>query len=283
MATKNPKKKAARPRSAKAAPAADPLPAAQPAAVASGQGAPSSAWRWVLGAVVVLGLAFALKGRVAPVPTVALIQEGPVSTRGTGPGQVLGCRHVAMDAEGDVAWLFGGGDQMSVQTFSPRGAFLSAYKARGAAETLKEVNSMAFDAQGELWLCEKGSGRVVHLSKDLKFLGSFSTDDKDLTGLAVDADGLVWVCARDARIDIFDADGKLQREFRGTPQMPSWMPTAWPSPQTARWRSTASVRGASRPASASTPRTAAPWENSTSTARLTIQLVWPGTPAAACW
>jgi hypothetical protein len=213
MATKKTKKKAASPRAAAS-------PAAMPAAVAPANSGGGMRLKLVLAVLLVLALGYGYKSRLSSGPSIQLVQEGPLSSRGTGPGQVLGCRHMAMDAEGNAAWVFGGGDEMRVQKFNSRGAFLALYKERNKAEVLHSVNSMAFAPNGSLWLCERGTGRVVQLDKNLKFVSAFTCDQTELTGVAVDPAGDIWVSARSARIDVYDPRGKLQREFKGSPQVP---------------------------------------------------------------
>jgi streptogramin lyase len=146
--------------------------------------------------------------------------EAQLAQRGAGLGEVSGCRTLAVDEKGDVAYVFATGADCVLQVFSADGKKSVRYQAKRKEEALNNVFSVAFAVDGSLWACERGSGRIVHLSPDLKFLGSFTAPSTDLPGIAVDPAGLIWVASYGPKIYVYNAQGKLQKEFTGTPRVP---------------------------------------------------------------
>jgi hypothetical protein len=149
-----------------------------------------------------------------------LFFEGQVAVRGEGMGEVGGCRNLAVDATGGVAYVQGVGVDTRLQAYGPDGKFIGRYEAKKKDEALNNVFAVAYAADGSLWACERGSGRVVHLSHELKFLGSFKAPGVDLSGIAVDPQGLVWVASYGPKIYVYDQKGAAQREFMGAPKAP---------------------------------------------------------------
>jgi hypothetical protein len=146
--------------------------------------------------------------------------EAQLAQRGEGPGEVFGCRTLAVDDKGDVAYVFGQADSCVLQIFSADGKKYQRYQAKRKDEELNNIFSVAFAPDDSLWACERGSGRVIHFSADLKFLSSFKAPSTELPGIAVDAQGQVWVASYGPKIYVYDAGGILQKEFAGDHDAP---------------------------------------------------------------
>lgn len=172
----------------------------------------------VIGAVMVMQSAFVYMGNKKK--DVTLFFESQVAVRGEGKGEVVGCRTLAVDDKGDVAYCYGVGEGSVLQVFSADGKKYIRYEAKKKDEAINNIFSLAFAPDGTLWGCERGSGRIVHFSADLKFLGSFKAPSTDLPGIAVDPNGLIWVASYGPKIYVFNAAGDMQKEFSGTPKAP---------------------------------------------------------------
>jgi sugar lactone lactonase YvrE len=79
---------------------------------------------------------------------------------------------------------------------------------------------VAADAENRVWACERGSGRVIRLSPELKWELAFKAPSTDLTGIAVDSQGRVLVASFTNKVYIFDAEGTLLKEMTGDAKQP---------------------------------------------------------------
>jgi streptogramin lyase len=210
VATKKKKSVAAPKRAPRAA-------AAAPAPKPKGQ-------KWVMVLGLVVAAASLVQGAMVFMANkkkdATLFFEGQIAVRGEGMGEVGGCRNLAVDSTGGVAYVQGVGETTMLQAYSPDGKLIGRYQAKKKEEALNNIFALAYAADGSLWGCERGPGRVVHLSHDLKFLDSFKVPSTDLSGIAVDPQGLIWVASYGPKIYVYDDKGIAQREFLGAPKAP---------------------------------------------------------------
>jgi DNA-binding beta-propeller fold protein YncE len=201
-------------------------PAARPARKALAEAKAPEKKRSKMGVFIFLLLVAGIIGQGAYVflankkKDAVLFFESQIAQRGSGKGEVEGARNLAVDDKGGVAYVFGVGEGTVVQAYSGDGKFVARYEAKRKDQALNNVFALNYAPDGTLWACERGSGRVVHLSAKLDFLGSFNAPSTDLPGLAVDAKGQVWVASNGPKIYVYDAKGNLQLEFKGTPKAP---------------------------------------------------------------
>jgi hypothetical protein len=151
---------------------------------------------------------------------VTLFFESQIAVHGEGMGEVSGCRNLAVNAVGDVAYVFSRAEESVLQTYTAGGKLIARYKPKKAGEELTNIFALAYAPDGTLWSCERGSGRVCHFSPDLKLLNSFKAPSADLPGIAVDPQGQVWVASYANKIYVFSPKGELIKEFVGTPKAP---------------------------------------------------------------
>lgn len=144
-----------------------------------------------------------------------LNEASTIAASGQGKGAVMGCRNLAVSKGGDVAYLFGTGTGCVLQKFTKNGQFVAIYEPKDKEEKLNNAWAMAFDSQDRLWVCERGSGRVLRLSSKLAFEEAFTLTGSDLTGIAIDSKDQVYVASNSPKVFILDAEGKALREFTG--------------------------------------------------------------------
>jgi len=215
-----PASRAARPEQRRGA---KPVAAVPPPAVAA---KPKSKWA-LIAAVVVAGLlvgqgVIVFMGNKSKEMTVAL--ESAIAGRGQGKGEVVGCRTLAVDKDGNVVYVYGVGQDTVVQRFSPDGKFIARFendpKDKKKERALNNVWAVATDAEDRVWVCERGTGRVIRLSPELKWETAVKAPSTDLTGIAVDSQGRVLVASYVNKIYVFDSEGALLKEMNGDTKQP---------------------------------------------------------------
>jgi DNA-binding beta-propeller fold protein YncE len=144
-----------------------------------------------------------------------LNEASTIAVRGEGKGTVTGCRHLAVSKEGDVAYIFGTGPGCVLQKFTKNGQFAGIYEPKAKEQKLNNAWAVAFDSQGRVWVCERGSGRVLRLSSKLAFEKAVTLTSPDLTGLVVDSQDHVYVASDSPKVFILDGEGSLIKEFTG--------------------------------------------------------------------
>jgi DNA-binding beta-propeller fold protein YncE len=121
---------------------------------------------------------------------------------------------VATDPEGRIYVL--DNDRSSVKVFSYRGEPLGPLTLPGAGDQ-PAFTAMAFDADGNLYLGESESCRVLVYSPDLKprqRFGSCGVEQgqfQAITGIAADKDRIVVTDAQGVSVQVFDKHGEFVR------------------------------------------------------------------------
>lgn len=96
---------------------------------------------------------------------------GEFGSFGDGPGQFRLPTDVAVDADGDIyVGEYGGNDRIS--KFSPAHEFITCFPPRDA-DPLNRPQSLQFDRDGSLWVCDACNHRIVHFAADGRVLGAF--------------------------------------------------------------------------------------------------------------
>lgn len=180
---------------------------------------------WSVVILLVIAAALLVQGALSYIGNkkkdVTLFFEGQVAVRGEGIGEVVGCRTLAADSKGQVAYVYGVGEGTVLQLFSPDGKLIKRYEPKGKDGALNNVFSVAFGPDDSLWACERGSGRILHFSSPkLELLGAFKAPSADLPGIAVDPQGQVWVASYGPKIYVFSPKGEMIKEFMGAPKAP---------------------------------------------------------------
>ncbi len=132
--------------------------------------------------------------------------------------------HIKVDAEGNV-WLTDI-ELHTVRKYSPEGKLLLSLGTPGeTGEDERHFNKptdMAFAANGDIFVSDGyGNNRVAHFDKGGKFVKAWGKKGPgpgqfDLPhGIGIDSKGRVYVADRNnARIQVFDQDGKFLEEWR---------------------------------------------------------------------
>jgi sugar lactone lactonase YvrE len=98
----------------------------------------------------------------------------------------------------------------------PDGALLTSVGGSGAGSLrFKNPRGMSLDANGNLYVADRGNNRVAKLSADgLQLLKEFKTDISGPNDAVVDADGSVFIAdTGHARVRVFKADGAVLRDI----------------------------------------------------------------------
>ena len=110
---------------------------------------------------------------------------------------------------------------------------LASYGSEGSGrEQFKEPRAMAVDAQGNLYVVDKGNHRIQKIDANGAFVATWGGEGseegkfKDPHGIAVDKDGSVFVADTwNHRVQKFDANGKFIKAWNATDQS-FWGPRA---------------------------------------------------------
>jgi YD repeat-containing protein len=146
---------------------------------------------------------------------------------GTGPGQFefaypLG---IATDSNGHIWVTDVGNNRLQKWTIPGQpqfySSYLSAFGAYGSGSgQLKSPADVAVDAQGDLWVVDKGNNRVQHFNPQGQFVSQFgSTGSGDgqfnaPSAIAIGSEGNIWVTdTGNNRVQRFDSEGKFVGKF----------------------------------------------------------------------
>jgi DNA-binding beta-propeller fold protein YncE len=134
--------------------------------------------------------------------------------------------NLAIDPQGNI-WVTDGRNSR-FQIFAPDGTFLETWGTPGEAEGELDfveptlfggygAGSMAFDAEGNLYVADPGNYRIQKFGPDRSFItawGSYGLGDGQfaaILNLAIDAQGRVYVTDESrGDVQLFDADGNFQ-------------------------------------------------------------------------
>ncbi|MEZ0239391.1 MAG: NHL repeat-containing protein [Chloroflexota bacterium] len=144
---------------------------------------------------------------------------GAFGERGTGPGQFAEPNGVAIDSRGHV--FVADTNNARIQEFDAADQFVREWSA--AALGLYGPRDLAVGPDDTLYVLDQGHARVVRIAPDdtVTTFGSFGTGSgqlNDPTGIDVSGDLVFVADARNGRIVVFDARGRLIR----SQTVPEW-------------------------------------------------------------
>ena len=179
--------------------------AAAPAPVSPASGS-SFGVRAVLMVAICAFVGWRLVTRVRTVPIKA-DYKNVIATIGSAPEQVVGCRTMTVDKDGNIFYYFVG----RLKKFSPDGKLLAFPVGKGKPEQMYPYMSLwalCPDQEGGVWACDRGNSRLLHFDGKLKMDKAIKVSDADLTGLAIDSQGHFLVASQNSYVQVLDADGK---------------------------------------------------------------------------
>ena len=140
-------------------------------------------------------------------------------TRGSGPGQFVGLRGVAVDDEGNI--LVADSNNRRIQKFTTDGQFLTSVGTKGTGQ-FRSPWDVAFNTHNKkVYVVDNGNHRIQVLNSDLTFSNiigeEYGTKDGEFAfpwGITCDSTGNVYVAdSGNNRIQVFTASGKFLRKF----------------------------------------------------------------------
>ena len=141
-------------------------------------------------------------------------------TPGSGPGQVLRPREVAVDGEGNI--LLADCENHRIQSFTPEGLFLTSVGTEGSGHLQFSCpTGIAFNAtNNKVYVTDTDNHRIQVLNSELTFSSIFGKSGsgkgqfEDPWGIACDSTGKVYVAdSYNDRIQVFTAGGEFLHMF----------------------------------------------------------------------
>ena len=157
-----------------------------------------------------------------------------LGSQGQGPGQFLLPTCVAVDADDNLyVSEYGGNDRIS--RFSPQFEYLGSFGGPDAGPaSLSRPQSLAFDAEGTLWVADAVHHRICRFTRTGQLLSTFGIPGRQPGqlqypyGVKVCPDGTLIVCEfGNDRVQRFDRQGKLLEAWGGTGRQPGQFLYPW--------------------------------------------------------
>jgi hypothetical protein len=158
------------------------------------------------------------------VPPVQVYAANGKFVRAWGEDEIKSAHHIKFDREGSV-WVADIGYHV-IMKFTPEGKLLKTLGTKGEpgadSTHFNQPTDMAITPSGEVFVSDGyGNNRVVQFDKDGKFVkswGRLGTAPGEFSlphAIALDSRGRLYVADRNnARIEVFDQNGKLLDEWR---------------------------------------------------------------------
>jgi DNA-binding beta-propeller fold protein YncE len=142
------------------------------------------------------------------------VYQNQIGSNGTGNGQFLSPRGVAVDSSGNI-WVSEG--NKGLQKFNSTGTWLFATGGIGSGNGQFNVpNGMAVDTSNNVWVADTNNNRVQEFNSSGTFLmivGSNGNGNGQLSGptcVAIDTGGNVWVAdSSNNRVEKFNSSGSF--------------------------------------------------------------------------
>jgi streptogramin lyase len=128
-----------------------------------------------------------------------------------------GVSDIAMGKNGDLFVADGEGKNTRVVKFSKDGKFIKFWGTKGSDPGQFDTpHSIAVDARGNVWVCDRGNKRLQEFDEDGKFLSQL-TQFGTTTAMAIGKNDVMYVAdaAPENSLTVMTADGKVLATFGG--------------------------------------------------------------------
>jgi hypothetical protein len=144
--------------------------------------------------------------------SIELVHVGPIH-----PTSIPHPRSMKGDSEGNFLRLNGRADTWKLVKYDASFLPKAEFNPKGKDQVLVNAASVAADEQGNVYVAQS-EGEVKILDKNLAFVSSFKTGQRDVTDLDVDGEGRIHLVSRAGnKVGIYGKDGALVTEY-GTPE-----------------------------------------------------------------